>query len=31
MYDVIGRENGYTQDQIDEYYKYIKMCEVFTK
>jgi hypothetical protein len=25
MYDVIGRENNYNEEQIKEYYKYIKM------
>lgn len=27
MYDTIGRENDYTEEQIKEYYKYIKMCK----
>jgi len=27
MYDVFGRENGYTEEQIKEYHGYIKMCD----
>jgi hypothetical protein len=27
MYDVIGRDNGYTEEQIAEYHNYIKLCK----
>jgi hypothetical protein len=27
MYDVIGRENDYTEAEIEEYHRYIKMCD----
>ena len=26
MYDAIGRDNKYNEDQIAEYYRYIKLC-----